>query len=179
MNKKEIDNYPKYAITDTGNVYSLKWAKKRKLKPQRASQSKKGYVQVRLFNEDYKKGRLQYIHRLVWESFRGDIPKDKEIDHIDGNPRNNKLSNLQILTRRENTQKYNRKKQGGTILRDKRDELIQDYEELGTFEKVAEKWGASIPAVNRVIRNRVHTLLSNGRYGTRTYDESIKDRWSL
>ena len=125
---KTIKDYFKYTITENGDVYSMKWTKPRKLKPQRASQSKKGYVQVRLFNEDYKKGRLQYIHRLVWESFRGDIPKDKEIDHIDGNPRNNKLSNLQILTRRGNTRKYN-KEAHGYYLRDNRDAIIEESEE--------------------------------------------------
>jgi hypothetical protein len=50
---------------------------------------------------------------------------------------------------------------------------------LGSFKKVAKKWGVSITAVNRVVRNRVHTILDTGKYGTRTYDENIKDEWSL
>jgi len=177
MNKKEINNYPKYAITDTGDVYSLKWAKKRKLKPQRASQSKKGYVQVRLFNQEYPKGRLQYIHRLVWESFRGDIPKDKEIDHIDGNPRNNKLSNLQILTRRGNTRKYN-KEAHGYYLRDNRDEIIEDYKKLGSMIKVADKWNKSTTAIWRTIRNLTHKRLAGGKTAVGIYDENLKDEFT-
>ena len=176
---KKIEGYEKYSITEEGDVYSLKWDKKRKLKPQRASQSKKGYYQVRLYDDSGKLGKLQYIHRLVWETFKGEIPKGLEIDHIDSNPCNNSLSNLQLLSRRDNNDKYNRKQNGGTLLRDKRDELIEDYKELGTFKKVAEKWKVSVTAVNRVIRNRVHTVLSTGKYGTRTYDENIKDEWSL
>ena len=174
---KLIEGYEKYSITEKGDVYSLKWAKKRKLKPQKASQSKKGYVQVRLYDDSGKLGKLQYVHRLVWQNFKGEIPDGLEIDHIDGNPRNNSLTNLQLLTRRGNLQKYNRKNQG-ILLRDNRDELIKDYEQLGTFEKVAEKWGVSHPAVFRVIRNRVHAKV-NGKYATRTYDENINDKYSL
>jgi hypothetical protein len=178
MNIKQIEGYPKYAITIDGDVYSHKYTKPRKLKPQRASQSKKGYLQCRLYDNSGELGKLQYVHRLVWESFKYKIPKGLEIDHIDGNPRNNSLSNLQLLTRRGNTEKYNRKKYK-VLLRDFRDELIQDYETLGTFKKVAKKWRVSIAAVNRVIRNRMHTKLPNGKYGTITYDKNINDKYSL
>ena len=176
---KTIEGYDAYEITEEGKVFSHKGKKPRLLKPQPASQSKKGYVQVRLYDDSGKLGKLQYVHRLVWQTFKGEIPKGLEIDHIDGNPRNNNLTNIQLLSRRENTDKYNRKIQGGSILRDKRDELIKDYEELGSFKKVAKKWGVSITAVNRVVRNRVHTILDTGKYGTRTYDENIKDEWSI
>jgi molybdenum-dependent DNA-binding transcriptional regulator ModE len=61
-----------------------------------------------------------------------------------------------------------------------RDELIEDYEELGSFKKVAKKWGVSITAVWRVIRNRMHTMIElKVKYGTRTYDENIQDEWTL
>ena len=179
METKKIEGYEKYSITQDGYVYSTKWDKKRKLKPQRASQSKKGYYQVRLYDNSGKLGKLKYIHRLVWETFVGNIPEGLDIDHKDSNPSNNNLSNLQLLTPRENNDKYNRKKQGGSILRDKRDELIKDYEELGSFKKVAKKWGVSITAVHRVIRNRVHTILPTGKYGTRKYDDNINDKYSL
>ena len=179
METKKIEGYEKYTINQSGDVYSLKWAKKKKLKPQRASQSKKGYYQVRLYDGSGKLGKLKYVHRLVWETFVGEIPQGLDIDHKDSNPSNNNLSNLQLMTPRENNDKYNRIKQGGSILRDVRDELIQDYEELGSFKKVAEKWGVSVTAIHRVIRNRVHTVLPTGGYGTRTYDTNIKDEYSL
>lgn len=44
------------------------------------------------------------IHRLVWETFNGEIPSDLEIDHIDNNRKNNRLSNLQLVSRKENQQ---------------------------------------------------------------------------
>lgn len=43
--------------------------------------------------------------RLVYAYFIGDIPDDYDVDHIDNDPTNNKLSNLRLLTREENLKK--------------------------------------------------------------------------
>ena len=40
--------------------------------------------------------------RVIYEAFRGKIPAGFEVDHIDGNPMNNALYNLRIVTHREN-----------------------------------------------------------------------------
>ena len=50
-----------------------------------------GYVRV-----GFKKKRY-YAHRLIWELFNGPIPIGYEIDHIDGNPTNNLIKNLQCV----------------------------------------------------------------------------------
>jgi hypothetical protein len=44
----------------------------------------------------------QQIHRLVAEAFWGEIPKGMHVDHLDRNSLNNKLSNLKIVTPKEN-----------------------------------------------------------------------------
>ena len=176
---KEIEGYEAYTITQEGDVYSTKWNTPRKLKPQRATQSKKGYYQIRLYDESGELGKLKYVHRVVWETFRGEIPDGLEIDHMDGDTSNNSLANLQVLTRKQNTNKYQRETLG-ILLRERRNELCQDYDTLGTFKKVAEKWGVSITAVNRVVRNRLHCFNKITRkYGTQVYDPNIQDKWSL
>ena len=48
-------------------------------------------------------GKHQYAHRLAWIYINGEIPKGMVIDHIDGDGRNNKISNLRVATHRENT----------------------------------------------------------------------------
>jgi hypothetical protein len=42
----------------------------------------------------------------VAEAFIGKIPKGKEINHMDGNKHNNKVDNLEIMTRQENITHY-------------------------------------------------------------------------
>lgn len=49
------------------------------------------------------------LHRLIWETFNGKIDNDLTVDHIDNDVSNNKLSNLQLLTREENGIKRHKK----------------------------------------------------------------------
>ena len=176
--EKEIQGYKgKYVVDDSGNIISYAYSKQRKLKPQRASQSKKGYFQVRLFNEEYPNGRLQYVHRLVWETFKGEIPEGQEIDHKDGDTKNNSIENLQVISPRDNKLKYYKGKD--TFWRDYRDEFIKHYEKLGTYKKVAEIYGINHNVVYRVIKNALHKKdWTTGKYITIKYDENITDYYT-
>lgn len=62
-----------------------------------------GYMYVKL--ADGSKRKTKYIHRLVWETFRGPIPQGYEINHIDHDKKNNQLENLELVTRSENMHK--------------------------------------------------------------------------
>jgi hypothetical protein len=44
------------------------------------------------------------VHRIIWVLLHGNISEDKVIDHLDGNPFNNEISNLCLKTVRENNQ---------------------------------------------------------------------------
>jgi len=101
---KQIPNFPGYSITTNGQVWSGpkrgkgghsgKW-----LKP---SDNGHGYLQFCLC----KKGKMFAFkaHRLVLETFVGPCPKDKQCRHLDGDKRNNSLSNLKWGTASENQQ---------------------------------------------------------------------------
>jgi len=185
-----IEGYDDYAISSDGDVISYRGKKPIILKPQKAAQSKKGYRQVRLFNDKslsktqkdkngkYRNiGKLLYVHRLVWQMFVGEIPKGMTIDHIDGNPSNNTITNLQLLTPRENTIRHYCM-DGRRYLRRERDEMIEAYEELKTYKLVAEKFGCAISSVYRIIKNlKFPTGRGNDTHIT-TYDESIDDDYS-
>lgn len=49
-----------------------------------------------------KDNKIVLVHRLVYEAFKGEIPEDLEIDHIDRNKHNNNPNNLRLVTRAEN-----------------------------------------------------------------------------
>lgn len=168
----------KYTLNEKGDVFSYKWKKKKKLKPQKASQSKKGYYQVRLFlpKGDYK-GRLQYVHRLMYQNYVGDIPEGKEIDHIDGDTSNNSVENLQLLTPRENKVKGVKGKD--IYWRDYRDEFIKLYEKLGTYKKVAEVYGCNLNVVFRVIKDVFHKKnWKTGKYETIRFNPELNDYYT-
>ena len=70
------------------------------------SNQNRGYIEV----NPYSQGKRYYIllHRLVWSSFMGDIKPSVVIDHRNNEKCDNRLSNLQLLTRKENTEKWHK-----------------------------------------------------------------------
>lgn len=80
-----------------------------------------GYLQISipLGNKKYKK---VYAHRYIYSTYIGNIPEGMEVDHIDGDRMNNKLSNLRLVTRSQNNcnrKVQNRTKSGVKGLREK------------------------------------------------------------
>ena len=56
-------------------------------------------------NRNHKKIRI-LVHRLVWETFNGEIPEYMEIDHINRDKTDNRLSNLRCVTHRQNMRNW-------------------------------------------------------------------------
>jgi len=60
------------------------------------SERGRGYLHARL------DGRLLYVHRIVFALANGHDPYPLQVDHIDGNPRNNRPENLRLATNAQN-----------------------------------------------------------------------------
>lgn len=58
-----------------------------------------GYYRVK-----FKDGNTYYVHRLMALAFFEEDIRGKDVNHIDGDHYNNHLSNLEIVSRRENIQ---------------------------------------------------------------------------
>ena len=98
INTKNINGYGDYTIDTEGNVYSLRSS--RYLHPSLSN----GYEFVRLYNKLNKKGRSHKVHRLVAQQFLDNPERKRCVNHLDGNRRNNRLSNLDWVTHKENKQ---------------------------------------------------------------------------
>ena len=92
-------------VSKEGLVYGVKNGKLvlRSLKPF----PKKKYIRVYVWDYETNKNISKRLHRLVWETFNGEISEGMQIDHIDGNPENNRLDNLRCVTAKENSNNPN------------------------------------------------------------------------
>jgi hypothetical protein len=75
------------------------------------SQHTNGYREVSFKNRKY------LLHRVIWFIHYGEQPGDKQIDHMNGNRSDNRISNLRLVTQLDNL--LNKKVLG--IYHDKRD----------------------------------------------------------
>lgn len=94
--------YESYWITDNGDVWSDK--RKRFIRQFSAPNNErnpKDYKKVYLYNGHGR--RIVRVHRLMMEAFYGKCPNGYVVDHIDGDPSNNRLNNLRYLTSVDNT----------------------------------------------------------------------------
>lgn len=90
----------KYAVSNLGHIKSFNYrgtGKERVLKP---IVSNNGYETV-IFYINSKAKRL-YVHRLVAIEFLNNPDNLKEVNHIDGNKRNNNVNNLEWCTSKQN-----------------------------------------------------------------------------
>jgi hypothetical protein len=72
----------------------------------------KGLLSMSVNNNGYARAGNSSVHKIVWETFKGEVPVGYDVDHIDNDKRNNKLENLQLLTHKENIRKRDR---NGTV----------------------------------------------------------------
>lgn len=92
-NAKQFRNSP-YYISRKGHVYNI--SKCIELRLEESGE----YLR---FSGRYNlNGKHFLVHRAVWETYNGKIPTGYDIDHLDGNPKNNNLDNLELITHKEN-----------------------------------------------------------------------------
>lgn len=103
---KAIDGYPGYEVSTLGRVKSLVKAYRREDIILKGSPNTTGYILVQLYPEPRKRKSL-LVHRLVMLTFQPNPMMDElEVNHKDLDTTNNKMSNLEWVTQKENKEHY-------------------------------------------------------------------------
>ena len=95
---KSIDFASNYQVSNTGFIrnkttkYILK-----------GRETLNGYLQVSLKIDKKNKFMNQYIHRLVAQFWLEKTENKEEVNHIDGDKKNNNVNNLEWVTKKENS----------------------------------------------------------------------------
>lgn len=102
-----------YEVSDLGNVRSLNYNHTGKVKLLSPSINK-GYYQVGL----YKNGKQKHfsVHTLVITAFRGPIPAGMQVNHLNENKLDNRLSNLEVVTAKQNLNWGTRNERAGKAI---------------------------------------------------------------
>jgi hypothetical protein len=67
-----------------------------------------GHLDARGYRMLSVNNKQRAAHRVIWEHVNGPIPDDLEVDHRDGNPSNNSILNLRLVTHTQNMQNQHR-----------------------------------------------------------------------
>lgn len=98
-----------YQVSDQGRFRSLKFGKCKLIKP---GKTRCGYLNIFTCTNGVKTRHI--FHRVIWNTFKGEIPEKMDIDHLNGIKTDNRLINLDVVTHQENVQRaMNRKRVSG------------------------------------------------------------------
>lgn len=94
---KKIDGYPNYLVCSDGYVLNADTGTVLKGNVHH----KTGYVKVTLYSRDHKPYHT-LLHRIVATAFCERTSDKTEVNHIDGNKRNNAANNLEWISHSDN-----------------------------------------------------------------------------
>lgn len=94
----EIPGYPGYCADESGEIYSVKSGRPRRLSKRKHN----GYFRVHVTPKDGRGEVSPYVHTLVLTTFVGKRPPGLVCRHLNGNALDNRLSNICWGTQKEN-----------------------------------------------------------------------------
>ena len=125
---------------------------------------KKGYFKCHFGSCDGTKPiKRMYLHRCVWEAFRGPIPAGMTVNHIDGDKANNRLDNLELLTNAENSEHAFRIGLKKRKMMPEEGRQVRDLYRTGhwTMDDLAALFGVSQSMISALVVKRPWNMLSD------------------
>ena len=140
--------FTKYAASKDGNIINIKT--KRIIKMINCN----GYLYFNLCDPNLSKPKFYYQHRFVYEVFKGEIPRFFEVDHINNLKNDNRIKNLQILTKKENIKKSNNKPIFSTNIK------TGEERRFDSITKASNELNIYISSISSICRKKTKTTKS-------------------
>ena len=169
---KEVPGWAGYLVSNEGKVYSVKvpgshildYNHPHELIP-RCWGNGKDRKRVYFRDKRITPKKVAFtVSRLVWTAFNGTIPEGMVIDHIDCNPLNNNLENLQCITSSENIKRaykltrraYTNGSINGMTVTNTQDvgSILLEYSKGSTQGELKSKYNLSQKQISRIINRQ-------------------------
>ena len=136
---KLIDDYPKYSVSNLGNIRNDKTTRILK-----KNINDNGYYIVDLCKNNKRK--TFKVHRIIAEAFVLNPENKPYVDHIDNNKLNNSINNLRWCTPSENQQNRQRQKNNSSGIKGVH------------FDKHANKWRMELLVNGKIYKKYSNTI---------------------
>lgn len=169
LTRPSIDDkvFEGYKITEDGVVISYKGKTPKVLKLQ---EDRDGYYKVELYNNH--KHKKYFVHRLVAMQYLPNPENKPQINHKNGNKKDNRVENLEWVTRSENAQKAYDNGQQIALGKPKltREQVLEIRENKDNLnrEQLAKRYNVSCGCIQHIKRGRTWKDVMPGRLGDKS-----------
>lgn len=148
----KIPGFPLYFTTENGDVYS---AQTGKIKPLKQKLDKNGYPRVALYRNKKRKDLCVHIIQAMTFICFGEVPKNLQVNHLDGDKLNTHKDNFEVITQHKNNL-HSMYELGNSTITYQEAKEIRSLRAEGAFtiKEIAEMYNCHRKVIEGVIYNQ-------------------------